>query len=1571
MTQNSRACRQPLSVRRMIVAHARAVLKDYIRFATFVLLACLCCFVQLEKLEAGEPDVKPPSSLEQLRERAGRGLQLIEHSAAEYLQQRECFSCHHQAMAILTCMEARTRGFAVDHENLVRQVQRTAEHLQRGEEQYRQGIGQGGKVDTAGYALLGLATAGWPADHTTEAVSEYLLRAYADKDHWICSSDRPPTETHDTTTSALAVLGLKHFARGEQESRAAERFEKCAQWLSKQTLEENEQQVFGLLAAHALDRPNDIVSIRQAILGAQRDDGGWSQTAAMESDAYATGTAMFALARSGYGVDEEAYRRGLQYLIQTQLEDGSWHVATRSRPIQKYFESGFPHGVDQFISMAATGWATISLMLALPKDEAHLATLPKLPWSANAKKSAAKSEAVSAAMAENSKARELSAADVEFFERDIRPLLLDKCVDCHGPEEQSADLRVDSLEGLLGGGESGPAVIRGAPDRSLIIRAVRREGELKMPPDDPLSDEEVSKLRRWIELGAPWPKADPAAGGANVVEAAPHWAFQPITAPRPPEVINSEWANNAIDRFVLAKLEQHNVQPAAQATHRDILRRLSYDLIGLPPTAAEQEAFAEDDRPDAHERAVDRLLASPRFGEQWGRHWLDIARYSDTKGYVYAREERFFIHAATYRDWVIDALASDLPYDRFVLYQLAADQIAADDLRAHAAMGFLTVGRRFLGVTHDIIDDRIDVVTRGLLGLTVSCARCHDHKYDAISTADYYSLYGVFQNSVERRMRLSPRADSGSSGTADVDAAVAAFEAELEKREQRYQERLAAERATASKRVREKFTEYLLAQLELEKYPAEGFDVIIAADDLVPAHVRRIQAYLLDAAEREDSIFVAWRRFEEAYKSLKAENGTTELAATQRSSTDDRFAAEAVHITAQLAQLPPAKINPLVLRQFDVPPSSMRQVAERYGQLFSKLSGSSGISSSNADDQASLVELERFWKGPASPCEVPDEDIVSIEQFFASKTCEELWKLQGEVDRWINQSPLAPAFATVLRDREQIREPHILRRGNPRMTGKRVPRQFLTALQSSLSTPRALSQPSASSPGARASSSTPFQHGSGRRELADAIVDPRNPLTSRVWTNRIWQHLFGQGLVATPSDFGVRAEGPSHPELLDWLASDFLQSQQSNKRLIRQIVLSSTYRQAANMPSEDSTRSRAVEIDPNNRLLWRATSKRLTFEQQRDTWLMVAGQLDCRRGGRAQPLFDDAPNHRRTIYGLVDRQFLPGVLRVFDFANPDLHTPQRSDTTVPQQALFALNHAFVAEMARSVVRTTATPEPSESDEGRVERLYRQVLGRNPRASELADALEFLEQPETLRPRVRSETLAWQYGFGKFDVAAGELQSFARLPHFTGAAWQGSEKWPDAKLGWVQLTAQGGHAGNDLDHAAVRRWIAPRDGTLTVRSQAAHDVTAGDGVRCSIVSSRGGLLTSQVVHNRTVNLHVGDLEVKAGDTIDFVVDFNTNLNNDQFRWSPELTLSAANEGSLPADGLESRVTEAGKKTPAPGLGASEIASAEDLGSIRLWHAERDFSSAQNLEKLLDQWEQLAQVLLLCNELAFVD
>lgn len=1080
-------------------------------------------------------------------------------------------------------------------------------------------------------------------------------------------------------------------------------------------------------------------------------------------------------------------------------------------------------------------------------------------------------------------------AALDFFENQIRPLLADHCLHCHGSEKQSGGLRLDSPEALLKGGDSGPAIVAGQPKQSRLIEAVGYGGELQMPPDDRLSDAQIAALTHWVRSGAVWPDTTPSIRASRKPTAESHWAFQPVRQPPIPQPRHPESMRTPVDLFVLARLDQAGLVPSPEADRRTLIRRAYYSLTGLPPSPEDVEAFVSDPNPQAWEHLIERLLNSSAYGEQWARHWLDVARYSDTKGYVYAREERFWVHAWAYRDWVVQALNRDMPYDRFLLLQIAADQVADAAPGDLAAMGFLTIGRRFLGVQRDVIDDRIDVVTRGTMSLTVGCARCHDHKYDPIPTADYYSLYGVFASSRERLVNLN------SAGTGHAE-----FDQGLTTRMEKLQSALQERRAVTSARVRARVGDYLQAQRELQKYPEEGFDQILAATDVLPAFVHRWQAWLYEAKRREDSAFIPWHAFAEI--------------------PTEQFAERASAVTAELQQNQARSVNPVVRQAFMQPPASFADVIGRYAAVLTEVDARwqaelqkarmQGLPEPEQLTDPAMEQLRQVLYGPGSPCEVPDEPIVHTENDFDSGTCTDLWKLQAELDRWIIKSAVDARFAVILRDSSHPVEARIFKRGNPASKGDSVPRRFLTLLQGA--------------------DGQPFQHGSGRRELAEAIIDPTNPLTARVIVNRVWAHHFGTGLVTTPGDFGTRADPPSHPELLDWLAHHFVAEGWSLKKLHRWILLSATFRQSSGGPAEPQQLQHALQTDPANRLLWRMNVRRLSFEELRDSMLAASGQLDRRGGGKPVSLFAEPFPKRRTLYGLVDRQFLPGTLRMFDFANPDLHIPQRSETTVPQQALFLMNHPLVLERAAGLAQRVA----DQKDAAAVEQMFEQAFQRLPTAEETAEALELLATADSPDAEpIRSTVVDWSYGYGSVDETSGRVSKFTALPHFTGTAWQGGPQWPDKTLGWVQLTAVGGHPGNDSQHASVRRWTAPADMTIAIQSKLVHEAAPGDGVRARIISSRTGLLQSEKIHQKTASLTVASLDVAAGETIDFVVDIGDVLNSDQHEW---------------------RVTISGS-----------VSDGED----RSWNSEADFT--RTTVHQLSPREQLAQVLLCSNEFLFVD
>ena len=730
-----------------------------------------------------------------------------------------------------------------------------------------------------------------------------------------------------------------------------------------------------------------------------------------------------------------------------------------------------------------------------------------------------------------------------------------------------------------------------------------------------------------------------------------------------------------------------------------------------------------DPRPDAYERLVDRLLASPAYGERWGRHWLDVARYADTKGYVFT-EDRRYPYSYTYRDYVIRAFNDDKPYDAFITEQIAADRLGPGADRASlAALGFLTVGRRYLNNKEDIIDDRIDVVTRGLLGLTVTCARCHDHKFDPIPTDDYYSLFGVFASSVEPADPPEIPAPVPAALAADFDAKVAEAQKDVD-------DYLAARKAEAEDDLRTRINVYLRAAFDVG-FTATRRDPKVderaRADKLPPGRLRAVSARWkskLDATRgTPDPVFAAWH----AFAALPA----------------GEFSKKAPEVAKTLARDPKA-CNPVLARSLaDAPPATMAEVAGRYGDLLAEAGRKwkeAGKSGAKALEDPAWESLRGVLYAADGPLSLPSDGLL---RFLDRAEQNKLNARKKAVDVVKATHPGSPPRAMVVSDLPNPVEPRVFLRGNPGRPGKEVPRQFLKVL---------------SGPDRK-----PFADGSGRLDLARAIASRDNPLTARVMVNRVWLNHFGTGLVTTPSDFGTRSDPPSHPELLDWLADDFMRNGWSVKSLHRQILLSNTYRQRGD------NRPEALARDPLNRLYWKFNRRRLEFEAMRDALLAVSGSLDATMGGRSVSI--NAPPYppRRTVYGYIDRLGLDGVYRTFDFASPDASSPRRLVTTVPQQALFLMNSPFVIDQARRLAgRSELADSPPEA---RVSRLYERLFGREPDPRELALGVAFVRRQEESGPSLPPPP--WSYGYAGVDSAtsAAHRVEFRPLPHWSGSAWQ--------------------------------------------------------------------------------------------------------------------------------------------------------------------------------------------------------
>ncbi|MFN7814067.1 MAG: PSD1 and planctomycete cytochrome C domain-containing protein [Planctomycetia bacterium] len=888
-------------------------------------------------------------------------------------------------------------------------------------------------------------------------------------------------------------------------------------------------------------------------------------------------------------------------------------------------------------------------------------------------------------------AAETAGDAAELFEQRIRPLLVDRCQKCHGEKIAEAGLRLDSRAGLLAGSDSGPVVVPGDAKGSRLVAAVRHEEGLEMPPDGQLAEDEIAVFERWVAAGAAWGTGagdDPpaAAAGPALMEERlaramrDHWSFRsPLRHDPPASTLNG----GRIDRFIAAGLAQAGLEPASEAEPRVLLRRLWFDLTGLPPPAAEVERFAAAPAEEAYRAVVERLLASPECAEHWARKWLDIARYADSPGYIGDQVLKpKYPFAWTYRDWVVNSLADDLPLDRFIELQLAADhcQEAAADRPAAgrgdlAALGFLTVGRA-LG-EHERIDDVIDVVTRGLMGLTVTCARCHDHKYEPIAAADYYGLHGVFAST-------TLPAELPIIGEPAPGPDAVAFQT-------RYAE-LTATVATLRREARDRVAREALAHVAdyLEEFAsprppaadgrpprlADGYEF----QRLVMERVRG----MLDNVPDDDPVFGAWKA------ALQPD------AAGDVAERLDRWLAERSRAGAG------DRANPLVVEAAaEERPRSIRELAELYARLAIRVAPVwAGGPAPAGDEPAAVGALRKALGEPGTPFVPTLED---ADRVMRQTERNELRKAQAAVAAHEADARGGPARAMAVADRPTPIDSPVFLRGDPGRRGPTVERRL----------PRLLG-------------GGPLPRGSsGRLELARAIVADDNPLTPRVLVNWAWTHHFGRGLVETAGDFGLRGDPPTHRELLDDLARRFVEEGRWSLRwLHREIVGSRTWRRASRGTA------RQAEADPENRLLSRANVRRLDWEPWRDSLLAAAGTLDvARRGGPGMDC--DAPDAaaRRTLYLAVDRQFLPGLMRTFDIAPPDFCTHVRSRTVVPQQSLAVLNAPLVVAAARG--RAARTGEQAGDDAGRrIAALWRHALGREPDADEAALARDWLAREAT-------------------------------------------------------------------------------------------------------------------------------------------------------------------------------------------------------------------------------------------------
>jgi cytochrome c553 len=963
------------------------------------------------------------------------------------------------------------------------------------------------------------------------------------------------------------------------------------------------------------------------------------------------------------------------------------------------------------------------------------------------------------AVAPSAEATPATKEGLEFFEKNVRPILIDRCYECHSAEKNSSKggLILDSMDGAYKGGDEGPSVVPGDLEKSLLIKAVRyNDPEFSMPPKKTggkLPDDKIAILEEWVKMGAPMPSGGAAKLTGLTGKARDHWAFQPVKKPTVPEVKNRAWVKTPIDAFIMAKLEEKGLQPNPAASPEAFLRRVSYDLIGLPPTSEQVDAFEKaiqaaqltdtmalrSGKPAGaveaiYAKQIDSLLASPHYGERWARHWLDTARYSDTRGLQVDQGDSLFkdyrfAYAWTYRDYVINALNDDKPYDKFIVEQLAADRIpgiSPDDPRL-AALGFLTVGKRF-DDPNDIIDERIDTSTKAFLGLTVSCARCHDHKFDPIPIKDYYSLHGIFASTVEPLHHPTIAATSKSASAA---------------------------RSDFTKRLGQLQDEQVAGFFRYMRETRARYDNEMAGR-LMIATVRGGSSEAGDFSERykislqEDTDFAAMR--------IQKDSPITGPFYAVAQVPLVYFAERAPIAIQEAISDPDHPVNPIIAAALrGLKPKSLHDVAAAYQKAYNEnkaaILAHLALLAKPGEDwkktSPAIAEMTGYpWAIPSYDEVFDNEDMISL--FSTRKFCAD-WQNRPIYGGIGNREPVAyfrhtrinelrlshpgaPGEAMVVQDSEAPKDSYVFKRGDKNNKGEIVPRQFLDIL----------------SKGER----RPYVDGSGRYEFAQSIATKENPMTARVAVNRTWMKHFIEGFVSSVDDLGNMSEKPSHPELLDYLAAEFMENGWTMKRLHRMIVMSNVYRLDSDPTANPLVQKKGLidplKVDAGNRLLWRGNLRRLDFESIRDSMILLTGKLNPAVGGQPANITDEPFSYRRSLYGYVDRSRLSDTLSQFDYGDPDQPNSKRNSTIVPQQALYFMNNALSVEVARAVSSRKDVVNAMSEDQ-RIVAMFRCMFQRRPSASEIRVAQEFLAKAKMtvatagLRPSTKAAVAGTKAG----------------------------------------------------------------------------------------------------------------------------------------------------------------------------------------------------------------------------------
>jgi hypothetical protein len=963
----------------------------------------------------------------------------------------------------------------------------------------------------------------------------------------------------------------------------------------------------------------------------------------------------------------------------------------------------------------------------------------------------------------------LDPKDVTFFETKVRPILVEKCYGCHSSEGKKVrgGLLLDTRAGWVKGGDSGPAIVPGDPENSLLVQAVKyTEPDLQMPPKGKLPDETISVLIDWVKRGAPDPRTGPVSvkkeRTIDLEEGRKWWAFRPLIRPEPPKVRDESWCRTPIDRFILARLEEKGIRPAREANRRQWLRRASFDLTGLPPTPEAIDTFLADASSDAFEKAIDRLLASPGYGERWARHWLDLARFAESHGFEHDYDRPT---AYPYRDFVIEALNRDLPYDTFVRWQLAGDEFAPEDPLALKATGFLAAGVHSTQITanqvekerYDELDDIVNTTGTAMLGLTIGCARCHDHKFDPIPQRDYYRLVSIFTTTVRSEVELNvpqPGYEQAHQEWAKAHApfveALKAYEtAELGKCLDAFETGL-------------NFVDRGQAWVALE--PAEmksagGATFTKLDDGSIRVGGKNAERETYTIVARVDRPGIAAVRLEALADDPLVKKGPGRAANGNFDLTDFRLKAGPVD-GSKPAEVVPLKNPRATFEQAGLPLRAAIDDDKKSGWAVDPKFGQDQAAAFETDTMISSPVLLTFTlefqgntghnlgrfrlsvattpapglRGPSLPQRVATtldtprdqrtpEQVVTLRKWFG--TIDPGWQaLKKPLDEHARAEPKRPVVKALISSEglpavrlhtqgaDFLDKTHFLKRGDPNQKLEEAPPGYLHVLMS----------PSEEDEHWRVNPPKGWRTSYRRRALAEWITDEdagAGHLLARVIVNRLWQHHFGRGIVATPSDFGAQGERPSHPELLDWLATELIAGGWRLKPIHRLIMQSAVYREGVE-PDPAS-----VAIDPDNALFGHRTRRRLEAESIRDAMLAVSGKLDPTMYGSGTL---DERQERRSIYFTVKRSQLIPMMVLFDAPDALQGTAVRPSTTIAPQSLLLMNSPIVREWAAGLARRVLAKAPGAPDQA-VALAYEIALGRPPSATERKDALVFLDEQE--------------------------------------------------------------------------------------------------------------------------------------------------------------------------------------------------------------------------------------------------